>query len=697
MAASLAPLLLSLAGPLLADEPPNVVLFVADDLGTLDTRAYGSTDLQTPHLDRLARDGVRFTRFYAHTVCCPARALLLTGRHPQRGGVNRWTQNDAHASTGVHLHLGEVTLAEAFRGAGYRTGLFGKWHLGAALDHGPTRQGFDEFFGHRGGFIDNYNHFFLHGRGFHDLYRGTEEIFLRDEYFPDLTAEHAVQFVHTHHDTPFFLCVAFNLPHYPEQADPTFDEVHADLPAPRRSYARVVSTLDDRIGRVLAALDERSLTTRTVVAFLSDNGHSTERSQISVENHASGLPKGHDYGAHGGGGNTGPWRGAKGSFFEGGLRVPAILSYPPALPRGAVRDQAVQAGDLFPTLLELAGVALPQVELDGRSLLPLLRDAAAPSPHPELHWQWFDRWAVSVGDWKLIGGTDLAEDLLVHLAAEPPEREDQSDVRPELVRDLRARHEAWAAEVSPEAGRERLRRALEAADQPASPDLAVFTDLVPSRGRAYVEGETLYLQLRTPAARVSFPRLNNPMRRVRLLGGEELQLGQDSTRWWVDLPAGLRDEVHLALDLVGAPQVPHRPIVLGPDATGVVVLPAHQARVFGRKLCYEPQPHKNTLGYWVDVGDWAAWEFELAEPGPFEVTVLQGCGQGHGGSQVDVVVGDQRLELVVEDTGHFQNFVPRRLGSLELPAGRQRLELRPRVKAGGAVMDVREVRLEPVR
>ena len=172
-----------------------MILFT-DDQGTLDAGCYGSDHLITPHIDRLAAEGTRFTQAYAHTACCPARAALLTGRHPQRGGIDNWPQGDMNApEKGINLALDEVTLAEVLRGAGYRSTLFGKWHLGARRDHGPTRQGFDEFFGIRGGFIDNYNHHFLHGTGFHDLYEGTEPVIAEGEYFPDMLVRRSLEFI----------------------------------------------------------------------------------------------------------------------------------------------------------------------------------------------------------------------------------------------------------------------------------------------------------------------------------------------------------------------------------------------------------------------------------------------------------------------------------------------------------------------
>ena len=427
-----------------ADRKPNIVIFFTDDQGTLDANCYGSKDLYTPHIDRLATEGVRFTQAYAHTVCCPARAMLMTGRYPQRSGVNNWTQGNMKSPGGTNMALSEVTLAESLKAAGYRTALFGKWHLGAAATHGPTKQGFDEFVGHRGGFIDNYNHHFLHGKGFHDLFRGTTEIHRRGEYFPDLVTAETLRFIDNHKGDPFFIYVAFNIPHYPEQPDKRFDERYKDLPMPRRAYAKMISTVDDRIGRVLAKLDEHELTDDTVIVFMSDNGHSEESSAIRFDDHTSGLPKGHNYGANGGGGNTGKWRGHKGTLYEGGIRVPAIVRYPRSLPRGVVRGQAITACDWMPTILDLCGVDDPAgAELDGRSLLPIINDDA-PTHHKAMHWQWQKRWAVREGDWKLI-----SPNLLVNLADADPEQKNYADDNPEIVARLRKLHDAWVKDVTP--------------------------------------------------------------------------------------------------------------------------------------------------------------------------------------------------------------------------------------------------------
>ncbi|MFT5469556.1 MAG: arylsulfatase A-like enzyme [Verrucomicrobiales bacterium] len=435
---------------------PNVVILFTDDQGTLDANCYGSTDLITPNIDRLAETGVRFTQAYAHTVCCPARAMLMTGRHPQRGGVHHWTQGNMHGAKTINMALEEFTLAEALKEAGYRTALFGKWHLGAHRDFGPKKQGFDEFFGIRDGFIDNYNHYFLHQKGFHDLYEGTEEINAPDQYFPELMIQRSLKFIDESKDGPFFLYVPFNIPHYPEQALKQHEELYKDLEDPaRRSYGAIVTTTDHYIGQILDKLDSLSLTENTIVIFMSDNGHSEETgNKIRVDEHKSGLPKDHFYGASGGG-STGKWIGQKGTFLEGGVRVPAIISYAKKLPQGEVRGQVVTAMDWFPTVLNLCGVErkADSPALDGHSLLPILDSKNAESKYGGvLHFAWGTGWAVRDGDWKLIG-RDLKDGkvktTLHNIGEDEPEVKNHAAEQPEIVSRLTAAHEKWAAEVAP--------------------------------------------------------------------------------------------------------------------------------------------------------------------------------------------------------------------------------------------------------
>jgi arylsulfatase A-like enzyme len=436
-----------------ANPRPNVVILFTDDQGTLDANCYGSSDLVTPNIDKLAATGVRFTQAYAHTVCCPSRAALLTGRHPQRSGVRFWTQGDMHAKPGINMALQEVTLAEALKSQGYRTALFGKWHLGAHRDFGPKKQGFDEFFGIRDGFIDNYNHYFLHGSGFHDLYEGTQAVDAAGKYFPEMMVERSLKFISDNKERPFFLYVPFNIPHYPEQALKQHEGFYKDIKDPaRRSYATIVTTTDYYIGKIIDQLESCQLREKTIVIYMSDNGHSEEvHNRIRVDNHKSGYPKGHFYGASGGG-NTGKWIGQKGTFLEGGIRVPAIVSFPGKLPQGIVRDQIITAMDWYPTVLDLCGFErdADAPDLDGYSLLPIIESAESPSGYGGiLHFQWGKKWAVREGDWKLIGTEDRSKVTLHRLTDDKPEKIDHSKAQPKLVQHLTMLHLRWVQDVTP--------------------------------------------------------------------------------------------------------------------------------------------------------------------------------------------------------------------------------------------------------
>lgn len=434
---------------------PNVVILLTDDQGTLDANCYGAEDLITPNIDKLAETGVRFTQAYAHTVCCPARAALLTGRHPQRGGITNWTQGDMNGPDGINMALEERTLAEALRDVGYRTALFGKWHLGAHRNFGPRKQGFDEFFGIRDGFIDNYNHHFLHPAGFHDLYEGTEQVFARGEYFPELMVQRALNFIEENQSRSFFLFVPFNIPHYPEQSLKRFEALYVNQQDPaRKSYGAMITTTDHYIGQVLNKLQELRLREKTIVVFMSDNGHSEEtKNTIRIDGHKSGYPKGHFYGASGGG-YTGKWIGNKGSLLEGGIRVPAIISFPPRLPRGVVRHQIMTAMDWFPTILDLCDLEKPSGihALDGHSLLEIIDSSKTESAYKGvLHFAWRNSWAVRDGNWKLIGVLsqrgELIKMTLHNLNDSEPEVADYADSKPAIVSRLKKMHDDWATEI----------------------------------------------------------------------------------------------------------------------------------------------------------------------------------------------------------------------------------------------------------
>jgi arylsulfatase A len=421
------------------DERPNVIFIMADDQGSVDLGCYGSNDLHTPHTDELAARGLRFTQFYAAApVCSPSRAGTLTGRWPVRAGVpgNCASQQGAQGS----LPSTEVTLAEMFKAAGYATAHIGKWHLGYTPKTLPQDQGFDHSFGHMGGCIDNFSHFFYwQGPNIHDLWRNGTEVFHDGEYFPDLMVREATQFMDQHREQPFFLYYALNTPHYPYQGDAKWLAHFKHLPYPRNLYAAFIAAQDQRLGDLFAKVDSFGLRERTIIIFQSDNGHSTEER------------------AHFGGGRANPYRGAKFSLFEGGIRLPAVISWPGHLPQKEVRDQVVHACDWLPTLAELTKVPRPSVHLDGRSITSVLHDAQSPGPHIDhpLHWQvgvgLKADWAVRDGDWKLIGNTrdttnsdqqaQRIENFLVNLKDDPGETTNLIDKYPRIADRLRTRHD----------------------------------------------------------------------------------------------------------------------------------------------------------------------------------------------------------------------------------------------------------------
>ena len=426
-----------------AEHPrPNVIVILSDDLGSIDEHCYGATDLVTPAVDSLAQHGVRFTQFYsAAPVCSPSRAGLLTGRYPWLVGLPNnapspptEADDQLNTFTGAGLATNAATMADMFRAAGYATAHIGKWHLGYSVGHRPLDHGFDYSFGFMDGCIDNYSHFFYwDGANRHDLWENNQRVRMPGRYFPDLMIEKSEAFIQAHKNGPFFMYFAINMPHYPYQGDPKWLEYYKKRSAlfPRNLYAAFVDTLDERIGRLLQFVADQGLRDNTIIVYQSDNGHSTEIR------------------AHGGGGNSGPYRGAKFSMFEGGIRLPAIISWPGHLPEGAVRTQVAHSCDWLPTLAALCDVPMPNAKLDGRSLVPVIQSATAPSPNDVLHWMVGKQWAVRQGDWKLLHAPidptsdkkiNLADGqwFLANIANDPGERTNLAAQYPDIVKRLRA-------------------------------------------------------------------------------------------------------------------------------------------------------------------------------------------------------------------------------------------------------------------
>jgi arylsulfatase A len=441
MASLLTPGLLGAVQP---NRPPNVILIYTDDQGSIDAGVYGAKDIETPNIDTLAAEGVRFTQFYAPSpVCSPSRAGLLTGKYPLHAGV----PGNCSCTPGDPCLAGnQVTLAEVFKNAGYHTAHMGKWHLGFSKDTLPNAQGFDDSFGHMGGCIDNYSHFFYWGGpNRHDLYKNGEEVWREGHFHQDLMLEEASQFIQNHQQQPFFLYFAINAPHYPYQGNEKWLAHYKEkgVPYPRDLYAAFVSTLDETIGTLLKKIDELGLRENTIVVFQSDQGHSVEER------------------AHFGGGSAGILRGAKFSLFEGGIRVPAIIRWPGHVPTGETREQVAHGCDWFPTLADLCGINPIPADLDGLSLVPVIHSNSAPSPHDTLHWYVSGgkepQWAVRQGDWKLIGypvdatkPQPLPEEdqlFLVNLAHDQTESRNRAVEFPEQVQALHLLHQNWLATI----------------------------------------------------------------------------------------------------------------------------------------------------------------------------------------------------------------------------------------------------------
>ena len=419
-------------------ERPNVVLIYTDDQGALDLNCFGATDLITPNMDKLVKSGIKFTQFYGAPICSPSRAGVLTGKTPQRAGV---PGNVSSLSLEAGMPTEQYTMAEMFKDAGYKTAHIGKWHLGHGKDKQPNAQGFDYSFGHFVGCIDNFSHFFYwQGPNRHDLYRNGQEVFYNGQFFPDLMVKEASEFIEENKNLPFFIYFALNTPHYPYQGSPDWLKYYQEkgVTYPRDLYAAFISTMDEKIGQLIHKLDELGLRENTIIVFQADNGYSTEER------------------AHFGGGSSGILRGSKFSLFEGGIRVPAAISWPEKLKAGEVRNHLSVNADWMPTLAELCGITIDTRELDGKSLVPIIQDNNRISNHSNgFCWQNGQHWAARKGDWKLIGNPAIAGEkflpkdslFLVNLLQDPGEKKNIAEEHPEKVKELQSQYKKWLARI----------------------------------------------------------------------------------------------------------------------------------------------------------------------------------------------------------------------------------------------------------
>ncbi|MGN6547637.1 MAG: sulfatase family protein [Aureliella sp.] len=410
-----------------ADAPrPNFLLILADDLGYGDVSTYHASDVQTPHLDRLAADGMLFTAMRANcTVCSPSRAALLTGRYPDRVGVPGVIRTQPENSWG-YFDPSVPTLADELKRAGYHTGIVGKWHLGLESPNTPNERGFDFFHGFLGDMMDSY---VTHRRHGNNYMRYNDQTIDPEGHATDLFSQWAVEYIQERAkapDKPFFLYLAFNAPHFPieppaewlakvKQRQPQLDDARA------KNVAHV-EHLDWAVGRVLEALQKSGLADNTVVAFGSDNGGSLPHAQ-----------------------NNDPWRDGKQSHYDGGLRVPFMLRWPGHVKPGSRSDYAGLNFDLFPTFVELAG-GKPSQELDAVSLLPLLEGKPLSEPRDlyftrregGLAYGGKSYEAIIRGDWKLMQNDPYSPMELYNLAEDPQETKNLIKSDRKIVNELSA-------------------------------------------------------------------------------------------------------------------------------------------------------------------------------------------------------------------------------------------------------------------
>ncbi len=425
---------------------PNYIIFLTDDQGYGDLSCMGATDFRTPHLDRLAQDGARFTSWYSNSpVCSPSRAALLTGRYPGNAGVRAIL---AGHRTATGLPQSSPTLATALRRQGYQTYMTGKWHLGVDDASRPHSHGFEHWYGFLAGCIDYYSHIFYWGMNkpgpginpTHDLWEDDSEVWQNGTYFTEAITEKAIQYLRQAQadDRPFFLYVSYNAPHYPMHAPQKYMDRFAHLPWDRQVMAAMISAVDDGVGEIMAELTRQGLADNTCTVFTADNGPSRES-----RNWLDGTLDPYY------GGSAGQLKGHKFSLYDGGIRVPGIIHWPGVIPGGQVCHNPCASMDVFPTLLKAAGGNLDDYEIDGVDLLPALADGA-PLPERTLFWEMEDQTAVRRGPWKLVLNGRLVEGApsedAVHLAnldEDMGERINLSNVEPERTTELTALAHSW--------------------------------------------------------------------------------------------------------------------------------------------------------------------------------------------------------------------------------------------------------------
>jgi len=408
-----------------AADKPNIIIFLADDLGYADIGVNGCQDIPTPHVDSIAKNGVRFTDGYAaHPVCSPSRAALMSGLYQHRFGFEHNSGPERYAAPNFGMPRDVPSLAEKLKAAGYATGMVGKWHIGFKEGLRPHERGFDHTFV----FHSGARSFFPEKPPRNPLYKNGKEVAEEFDYLTDAFAREAVEFIGRSQGKPFFLYFPFNAVHSPLEAS---DKYQARFPhitdRKRRTYAGMLSALDDAVGHVLAKVRELGQEENTLVCFYSDNGGPTPETSSRND----------------------PLRGFKAQMFEGGIRVPFMMQWKGTIPAGQTYREPVMGFDCHVTALAAAGVETPQGKpLDGVNLIPFVTGQQSGRPHEALFWRAGPQHAVRMGDWKLVD-TRNAPPMLFNLKDDIGEQHDLAASQPDKLKELQAAFAEWEQGTQP--------------------------------------------------------------------------------------------------------------------------------------------------------------------------------------------------------------------------------------------------------